>query len=90
MNIGKFISQTPVGSWIKLALAALLSQYLIIIMDANQHLWSYDSLRAIGIAVSVQVVPVVINWLNKQDPRYGKGKTTEIVDIESDTNKKNQ
>lgn len=75
-----FFLNTPFGSWLKMFLAAALSQYLIVLTDPNQTVLSWQTLQNIGIAGGVVVLPVIINWLNKADPRYGKNKTTEVVE----------
>ncbi len=75
----KFLN-TPFASWLKIFISAALTQYLVIISTPEMILWSLESLKNLGIAGSVATTPVIINWLNKADPRYGKNKTTEIVE----------
>lgn len=84
MRFGKFIAQTVFGSWIIKALIAGLTQYLIIIMDPDQILWSWQSLKSLGIAISISVVPIIINYLNKFYLNYGPSKTEEIIKKEGE------
>lgn len=63
---------TPWGSWCKVALSAALGQYLVIITDPEQALLSWQSLQNLGVVASTAVVPVIINYLNPSDPRYGR------------------
>lgn len=78
----KHFLNTVAGSWLKVGLSAILGQYLVIISDPAQTLYSWDTLKAFGIVGSVAVVPIIINWLNPNDPRYGNQskKNSEIVD----------
>lgn len=71
---------TPIGSWLKIFLSAVLGQYLIVLTDPNQSIFCWQTLQNIGVAGGVAVIPVIINWLNKADPRYGRNKTTEVTE----------
>lgn len=63
---------SPIGSWLKIFTAAALTQYLVVLMDPDQTVLCMQTLKEIGVAGAVSVLPVVINWLNEADPRYGK------------------
>jgi hypothetical protein len=57
-----------VWSWLRVFLSAILT-YVLAGLAADTTLeW-----QAILIAGAVAVLPVVINWLNAGDPRYGRG-----------------
>lgn len=76
----KVFLNTPFGSWTKIFLSAVLTQYIVIISTPELVLWSWESLRNLGIAGSIATAPVILNWLNPNDPRYGRNKNTEIID----------
>ena len=61
---------TPVGSWIKVFLSALLGFVLTNIMN-GVDIFSMDWKSLVAGALS-SVLPVIINWLNPNDARYGK------------------
>jgi hypothetical protein len=60
-------------SWLRVFLAAFLTATLVDIADGG-----LDSInwKAILIAGIVAVGPVIVNWLNAGDPRYGRGYVT--------------
>jgi hypothetical protein len=55
-------------SWARVFLAAALTYVLAGLAAGTPLAW-----QAVGIAGAVATLPVVINWLNTDDPRYGKG-----------------
>ncbi len=62
-----------VWSWLRVFLSAILT-YVLAGLAADTALeW-----QAILIAGAVAVLPVIINWLNVNDPRYGRGYTEPI------------
>lgn len=63
---------TPLGSWTKVGLSALLGQVMVILTDPNQTLFCLQTLQNLGIVASTAVIPLIINYLNEADPRYGK------------------
>lgn len=68
----KFLS-TVYGSWLKVFISSILGAYLIMLQDGKQ-LFSWDlnmveNLLTVGV---VATLPVVINWFNPTDTRYGK------------------
>lgn len=68
---------TAVGGWLKVFLATILSLVLVN-MSNGQDIFSMDWKQIVSGAVAA-LIPVLINWLNPNDPRYGVNKTTEIV-----------
>lgn len=74
--MGKFLS-SPIGSFLKVLLAAILSTYLIMLSN-GQRLFSWDRnmVEHLFTAGFVSTIPVLINWLNPKDTRYGVGADT--------------
>lgn len=64
--VGTFLA-SPVGSWLRVFLAAALGLYLVDLQDPEMAL----SVTDYGIAGLVSVLPVIIAALNAQDPRFG-------------------
>jgi hypothetical protein len=66
----RWLARSPFGGWFKAFLSAALAQFLV----NGSDLFSLTSgavlkgLLASGVAGTL---PVVINWLNRSDPRYG-------------------
>lgn len=75
----KFLN-TPFASWLKVATSAILGYSLVVINDPGQIFFSYETLKGLGIVCSTAVFPMIINYLNQADPRYGRHKETEIVE----------
>lgn len=67
----KFLN-TPLGSWFKVGLSALLGQIMVILTDPNQTLFNLQTLQNLCIVASTAVIPLIINYLNEADTRYGK------------------
>lgn len=70
-DFGKWIAESPLGGAFKVAFSASL-------------VWLLDNLASFNVPAVVQValvaaLPVLINWVNPQDPRYGNDK--EIADV---------
>lgn len=69
MNLGAFFAG-PVGSWLRVFAAGLLTAFLISLTDsANIDFAAWETWVIAGL---VSVLPVVIAWLNTADPRFGK------------------
>ena len=66
---------TPLGSWAKVFLAAFLGQLLYAFLHEGVGIFdlNMDMLEKAVTAALVAVLPVIINALNPQDTRYGKG-----------------
>lgn len=54
------------GSWLKVALTAILTMII-----AKGNIYEVTLEEVISAAV-VSVLPIIVNWLNPHDPRYGK------------------
>jgi hypothetical protein len=62
--IGAWLATSPIGGFAKVASGAML-------------VWIVDNLSTFQIPEIVQVgliagLPIIINWINPNDPRYGK------------------
>lgn len=62
--IGAWLATNPMGGFVKVAIGAML-------------VWVIDNLSTLQIPEIAQVgliagLPILINWLNPDDPRYGK------------------
>ena len=64
---------TIYASWLKVFISAVLGAYLVELQNGTQLFdWSIDmveSLLAVGVA---STLPIIINYLNPADTRYGK------------------
>lgn len=60
------------GSWIKVFVAAILGLVLTNLLNGiDLFEMNWKSLVSGAVA---SVLPIIINWLNPSDTRYGKGK----------------
>lgn len=62
--IGQWLATSPIGGFAKVAAAGML-------------VWIIDNVSTLNIPQIVQVgliagLPILINWMNPNDPRYGK------------------
>lgn len=64
-----------VKSWLKVFLASALTAFLTILTATQALPTSTEAWTGILIAGLLAVVPVVINWLDPNDPRYGRGSS---------------
>jgi hypothetical protein len=63
-----WLATSPIASMVKIGLGAALGAFVDEL--ANQ------GVGPIWVAVGAALVPIVINWLNPADPRYGRGSAT--------------
>lgn len=63
----KFLN-TIYGSWLKVALTAILT---MIITKGNIYEVTLEEVISAGV---VAMLPIIVNWLNPHDPRYGSKK----------------
>ena len=64
---------TMFGSYLKVFLTVVLSQYLA--MGVGIFDLDAESLKTLASAGVASLIPVIINSLNPNDTRYGKNKT---------------
>ena len=69
--IKKWLAETWEGSLVKIAGGAALGAVLSWLMTADVH--------PLIVALGAAVIPVIINALNGDDPRYGRHSNGEIV-----------
>lgn len=66
-------TKAMIGTWAKVFFAAVLTSFFTILTATQAIPTSVEAWTSILIAGLVSVIPVVLNWLNPNDPRYGKG-----------------
>jgi hypothetical protein len=72
-TIGTWLATTWEGSIVKIALGAALGALASWIATADVH--------PLIVAITAAVVPVLINALNRQDPRYGRSAMPRLQDV---------
>lgn len=71
--IGRWLADTWEGTVVKVALGAALGALGSWLMTADVH--------PLIVAIGAAVIPVLVNALNGQDPRYGRHAAIEPEDI---------
>ena len=61
----KWLATSPTASFLKIMVAAGLGAAASWVATAQVH--------PLVVAICAAVIPVAINWLNSEDPRYGRG-----------------
>ena len=56
------------GSWLKLVLTAILTMII-----SKGNIYEVTLEECINAAV-ISILPIIVNWLNPHDPRYGTKK----------------
>jgi hypothetical protein len=56
------------GSWLKLVLTAILTMII-----SKGNIYEVTLEECISAAV-ISILPIIVNWLNPNDPRYGTKK----------------
>jgi hypothetical protein len=56
------------GSWLKVALTAILT---MIITKGNIYEITLEEVISAGV---ISIIPIIVNWLNPNDTRYGTNK----------------
>lgn len=70
MIMGNWLAKSPLASAAKVFVAVLLGVVVADWVDAGTI--SFDKWQTWVIAGLASAVPVLINWLNPSDPRYGR------------------
>jgi hypothetical protein len=73
----KFLN-SAVGSFLKVFLAMFLADLLIRIKTAGAGAW-HMPLEDWAALAATSLIPVIINYINPADPRYGFGKRQDPV-----------
>jgi len=66
-----WLGTTPLASWFKVFVSALLGAWLVDLTGAGEI--DFSNWQAWLVAALVSLLPVIVNWLNEGDPRYGRG-----------------
>lgn len=69
--MGNFLANTPLGTAVKTFVAVLLSA--VIASWATDGAISFDKWQTWVVSACVSALPVIVNWLNPADGRYGNG-----------------
>jgi len=66
-------------SWLNVFVAAVITALLVVVVDSQTLALDWKAVEAVIIAGLVAVLPVVKNYFDKNDPRYGRvsSDTTE-------------
>lgn len=61
------------ASWLKVFASAVLGAYLVELQNGRQLFnWTFDMVESLLTVGVVSMIPIIINWLNPADDRYGK------------------
>jgi uncharacterized membrane protein len=72
-----FLANTPAGSWVKVFISAVLLQFMNGLIEGHRlFTWDKAMLEKLATAGLVALIPVIINFLNPNDTRYGVGEQT--------------
>lgn len=64
---------TAWASWIKVFIATILTTYLIMLGEGHKlFTWDLSMVEKLLTAGIVSVLPIIINYLNPNDTRYGR------------------
>lgn len=69
----KWLAQSPYASLVKILTGAALGGLLSWLMVSD--------VSPLMVAIGSAVIPVAINWLNPDDPRYGKGSQSVVMNV---------
>lgn len=72
-TIQKWIATRPEATFLKAALGAALGALASWLATSDVH--------PLLVAIGAAVIPVVVNYLNQADPRYGKGRVPFFADL---------
>jgi len=64
---------TIYASWLKVFISSVFGAYLIMLQEGtNLFSWDLAMVEKLLTAGVVSTLPIIINWLNPADERYGK------------------
>lgn len=66
-----------IKSWANVFIAAAITAFLVVIVDTGSLAFDLKTAEAIVIAGLVAVLPVIKNYLDSSDHRYGRGYEEE-------------
>ena len=61
-------------SWLNVFVASLITALIVVLGDGNI---SVEDLWYVLVSAAVAVLPVIKNYFDNNDPRYGKGSASE-------------
>jgi hypothetical protein len=72
-----FWAKSPVASWVKVFISAVLLQFMNGLIEGHPLFsWDKSMFEKLTTAGLVALIPVIINFLNPNDTRYGVGEQT--------------
>ena len=75
-------TKAMLSSWANVFIAAVITALLVVILDTNTLALDWKTVEAILIAGLIAVLPVVRNYFDKNDPRYGHTNERVASDTE--------
>lgn len=69
----EWLATSPTASFLKIMVAAGLGAVGSWVVTAQVH--------PLVVAISAAVIPIAVNWLNPEDPRYGKVDGGDRFDV---------
>lgn len=60
-------------SWLKVFGTAVMTAFITLVASTQSFPTTSEAWTGILVAGVLAVGPVIINWFNKDDPRYGRG-----------------
>jgi hypothetical protein len=69
--------KSMIKSWGNIFLAALITAFTVVIVETGTLAFDWKTLEAMIIAGLVAVLPVIKNYLDSSDHRYGRGYEEE-------------
>lgn len=72
-RIGLFLN-TPTGSFVKVFIGSMVGYYLstFLMEDTDPFKFDRKAIKAIIAGGITPILPIITNWTNRQDTRYGK------------------
>lgn len=68
----KYFLNTPIASWIKVFISAILAEILIELQKGKSlFTWDIEMASKVLTTALLSLLPMIINYLNPNDPRYG-------------------
>lgn len=61
-------------SWLNVFVASLITALIVVLGDGEV---TVDDLKYVAVSAVVAVLPVIKNYFDKNDPRYGRGSDSE-------------
>lgn len=62
-------TKAMLNSWFNAFMTALIASLIVVLGDGDLSL---DDLKYVGISALVAVLPVIKNYFDRNDPRYGR------------------